>query len=429
MGHAGELLKKLTNAIEEKYALKLEKDHKDRESVSTASSYSTAIIASRSLRSDTAAANENQCDLLESIKQRITSLYDNSRILLRDWFLPLCPPIPLVVDHVKEAYYQQNQQDLEARLTRITTKLASSKKQNVRQHVTISQLKLKQENEALQLQEEFSLDSGFDPDVFGGSGKRTKHDDSATLSNDVPVVFNCFKPSILLDLSYESFIRYNPVSLFQSLLQYLSLNNTTQAAWNVIQAIHSAVNLSSNISVTGPRHARTNNELNRSVVPSDVSQIMPVVASPQQNIFHKLSSPVGSDRFGPHLHICIMKLAAIRLSLSQIKRVLELECTEMRSHMTISSASLSECFAPSERTIEGVRRNMISVEHLHAATLIGKCLRIKMFHHDASAARGSDIMGLLVILVFDEEDANKDVTMCLGAGVLPAGKNAQSEVD
>ena len=74
MGNAGELLKKLTNAIEEKYALKLEKDHKDKECVSTASSSSTAVVASRSLRSDTAAANKIQCDLLENIKSKITSL-------------------------------------------------------------------------------------------------------------------------------------------------------------------------------------------------------------------------------------------------------------------------------------------------------------------------------------------------------------------
>ena len=220
MGNAGELLKKLTNAIEEKYALKLEKDHKDKECVSTASSSSTAVVASRSLRSDTAAANEIQCDLLENIKLKITSLHDNYQILLRDWLLPLCPPISLVFDHVQEAYYQKKQRDSEDRLAKITTRLASSKKQNLRQRGKIAHLGLQQQNGALQLQDELSSDSESDTNVSGESGKHTRHDDSATLSNDVSVVFRCFKRSTLLDLSYESFIRYNPVGAIVNSLYY-----------------------------------------------------------------------------------------------------------------------------------------------------------------------------------------------------------------
>ena len=81
--------------------------------MSTAVSSSIAVVASRSLRSDTAAANESQCDLLENIKSQITSLYDNSRILLRDWLLPRCPPIPLVVDNEREAYDRRSKRVLE----------------------------------------------------------------------------------------------------------------------------------------------------------------------------------------------------------------------------------------------------------------------------------------------------------------------------
>ena len=113
MGDAGELLKKLTNAIEEKYVLKLEKDAKNKEYVSTVSSSSIAVAAPRPLRSATSAANQSQHDLLANIQTKTMGLHDNYQILLRDWLLPRCPPIPFVVDNEREAYDRRSKRVLE----------------------------------------------------------------------------------------------------------------------------------------------------------------------------------------------------------------------------------------------------------------------------------------------------------------------------
>ena len=157
----GELLMKLTNTIQNAYALDLEKDAKNKEYVSTDSSSSTAGAASRSLRSVTSAVNQSQQIVLDNIKRQITTLHDSNRIVLLDWLLPFCPPIPLVVNHAKEEYDLQNKWDLEARLSETMTKFLSNQRQNLRLRNKILQLKQSEENGPMELQS----------DAFGGSDR------------------------------------------------------------------------------------------------------------------------------------------------------------------------------------------------------------------------------------------------------------------
>jgi hypothetical protein len=255
----GKLLMKLTNTIQNAYALDLEKDAKNKEYVSTDSSSCTAGAASRSLRSVTSAVNQSQQIVLDNIKRQITTLHDSNRIVLLDWLLPFCPPIPLEVNHAKEEYDLQNKWDLEARLSETMTKFLSNQRQNLRLRNKLLQLKqVSEENGPMELQS----------DAFGGSDK-TRNEDPCISSTDMSVTsnFSCFHSSTMWELPYESFIRYNPVRLFKRFLHYLS-PNATQAARNVIQAIQSAVNLSPNIPIagvttipTGLPHIRANLQL------------------------------------------------------------------------------------------------------------------------------------------------------------------------
>ena len=238
---------KLTNTIQNAYALDLEKDAKNKEYVSTDSCSSTAGAASRSLRSVTSAVNQSQQIVLNNIKTQITTVHDYNRIVLRDWLLPLCPPLPLVVDHDKEACDRQNKRVLEDRLASTKTKLESKQRHNLRLRGKI--LQMEQENVASS-----DPDSESDAFDFDGSDKQTTIEDYCIFSTDMSVTseFSSFTKSTMWELPYESFIRYNPVNLFKRFLDYLS-PNAAQAARNVIQAIQSAVNLSPTIAVAGPQ--------------------------------------------------------------------------------------------------------------------------------------------------------------------------------